>query len=374
MSRYIQLFVVVSLLLFVSVSISGSSCGISRKIWTINGIWTSDIEASRNMLAIKKTYGLIYAGQPVDYAYAYNDGNGLFDLYFQKDIEADPVKSRKLALALLSIDFSELETTLADKIKADYVEALGNYPDVNRIGVVVAKISNLIVPDIAAGVKVVLCPHSQGAIYANEVFKVVAGDTPSTDLKIVAAGSAASYVMGDTAPYASYVTTTEDNAIALLTLKYPTTLKPTVTAGTPVYWPFAHSFTDVYVNPGYKAWPQLKQKIDAAMGGLQPSDAVMVSAIWNPAITSIELQMLINGMKTEKGISSGAGWATYCSDFTSSAEQRHTPMLYNRGALPATVTLLLPSSNETVNLSAASSIFPSVYMGTTITTKYWKIL
>lgn len=101
-----------SMLLIIVLSSNGAnaSCGIKRVVRHINGIWTNDAAARRNIEALKSVYGSTFAGQDITLSYSYNDGNGLWDLYFQKDIEADPEKSRSLALALLSGNLSSIDT------------------------------------------------------------------------------------------------------------------------------------------------------------------------------------------------------------------------------------------------------------------------
>lgn len=67
MKRRLSIMVFASILAFAFAGISGSSCGISRKIWTINGIWTDEKGALRNMEKLRETYGTSFAGQPVAY-------------------------------------------------------------------------------------------------------------------------------------------------------------------------------------------------------------------------------------------------------------------------------------------------------------------
>lgn len=160
-----------------------------------------------------------------------------------------------------------------------------------------------------------LVPHSQGALYANEVFQAITGGSaPADTLKVVAVATPADSVAGDPAN-SSYVTSSADLVIAAARLLWAV-LPANVTL--PISG-LGHSFIDAYLDPDIGAWPQIRPALDAAMGGFQPQGQLLVTANWDPRYSGIDFRMLVNGRDTTTGLnpvtglSTGAGWATYCT-------------------------------------------------------------
>lgn len=367
-----------ALLFFVFVSLTAanlhSSCGIQTvEIRHINGIWTSEKKCGQNLKLLKERFGATSGDAQLVYAYSYNSVNGALDLYIQKAVEADADKARALALALLSATKEGVDQETLDQINADYESAIKAGIPTQKIADMTTAIASGVSNSISSGKPVVLVPHSQGCLYANSVFQQVTGDSrPSSKLKIVGIAETASSVFGDPAPNNSYVTANEDRAISILRTFFPGTVLSSNTASGITSWfdVTRHDFQELYLNPDYKAWPEVRKKLAASINALQPAGKVKFSATWDPA-TVLEFRMMLNGMDTstsspDPNIVASAGRATYCVDMPASGiPTTYTVKLVNRTSASQPVSISGPLGSTYGTISAQSGIFPGYAFGTT---------
>lgn len=363
----------VAVALFCSASLH-SSCGTQTvELRHINGIWTSEDGASSNLKQLKYRFGSISNGVNLVYTHTHNSQNGFWDLLFQKEIEDDAEKSRALALAVLAGQKGNLDKATLDRIQQEYLSDLGDPDRGILVAEMTAKISSEVAASIDKGINVVLVPHSQGSLYANEVFKAVTGGTGlNPRLKIVGIAETASYVAGDPGA-ASYVTATEDTSISLLrAIASGTVLDSNVTAGTSFWtdWFLSHDFQDVYLNPKYGAWPKVRQTLAGAIDSLQPEGKVKVVATWGSPV-AVELRMMVNGMDSvamtglpDPKIITASGSATYCTDLpTGPVPTVYTPKLINTSTSSQPVNLSGPLGLQPLIVSAQNGIFPGFGFG-----------
>lgn len=371
---------------------ASSTCGVDRAMIHINGIQTSRSNARDNMRALSSSYGPTYAGQTITYDYAYNNSNGslwssLAEVYFQKDVEADPDLAAAVAYGILTGDISKITiSSLQASLKSDYQNLIAQ----NSTALAVATKTQTMVAKINtylnAGADVVLVPHSQGCLYANSIFATIfsgsaGGNTrngsvaSSSRLKIVAVGDPASGIAGDPSN-TSYVTAAEDgiiNALRVQSFFNSWTLLPSnvnaLSLGQDPVDGTGHSFIQTYLNPSYNAWPKIKNAIDSAMAGLQPVGKAMVSGIWDPQATGVEFHMLVNGLDvystygTDQNLSQGAGWANYCMPLSPTTPTTYAPVVYNRGGVAQAVTVAGPLGVQNTTVSAQTGIFPGMFFG-----------
>lgn len=369
---------------------ASSTCGVDRAIIHINGIQTSDDEARANMRQLIRSYGSAYAGQALSYDYTYNNSNGsiwsaLAEVYFQKDVEADPQLAAAVAHAILTGDTASITLpTLQANLKADYQNLIAQNSTALAVATKTQTMATKVNSYLNAGADVVLVPHSQGCLYANSIFATIfsgsaGGNTrngsvaSSSRLKIVAVGDPASGIAGDPAN-TSYVTAVEDgiiNALRVTSFFNSWNVLPyNVTALPPGQDPAdgtGHSFIQTYLNPSYSAWPKIKQAMDSAMAGLQPVGKAMVSGTWDSLATGVEFHMLVNGLDvysafgTDPNLSQGAGWANYCMPLSPTTPTTYAPVVYNRGGAAQAVMVAGPLGVQNTTVSAQSGIFPGMF-------------
>ena len=375
--RYFILLAVI--VLSGSVAQLNASCGLSRAVVHINGVMTSEQDAWRNMQLLEQAYGDNYA---------YNTQKGLWsslaEVYFQKDVETDPAQSKALAYAIISGDFSYLaNVSFGPQLQAAYVQLKAQASVASVVVSKSAAIASKIQTYLNGGYAVLLVPHSQGCLYANQVYQSLTFSQVNTNLKIVAVASPANNVTGDTTN-TFYVTAAEDGIINALRVKsffsgwtvLPWNVNAFV-AGQTAPDGIGHSFTQVYVNPVYNAWPLLQQKINTAMGSFQPTGQLSVTATWEPTYSGIDFHMLVNGLDTQtngpnpnSGISGGPGWATYCTALpTGLITTTYVSMIYDRGSLAQTVAVGLPWGGVAQLISAQNGFIPGIYMAPIIGVK-----
>lgn len=352
-----------------------SSCGTQTvEIRHINGIWTDEAGAIKNMEELLQRLGTTHGDATLVYAYSYNDSNGALDLYYQKEVEDNAEKARELALTLLAGQTQGADQATIDRISADYQELLAESQIAGPVADTVIKIANEVSASIQNGTNVVLVPHSQGGLYANSVFGyVTAANINNPKLKIAGVAETAAFVAGDQSN-TSYVTAHEDKAISILRLTAAGTVLPSNTpAGTSLWtdWFTSHDFQNVYLNPEYTAWPKVRQTIANAINSLQPEGKIKVTASWDPLYPSLDFGMFVNGIDQfamtgfDPALTLSPGSATYCVDWVFSAlPTTYTPKLTNRGSLAQSAILTGPLGLQTLNVPAQTGFVPGFAIGT----------
>ena len=348
---------------------SSSNCGINIELRHINGIWTGVDAVEKNLEALREQLGSSSGGNQLSYKASHNATNGFWDLYFQKEIEADAQKSRALALALVAGKTEGVDEGILQKINEEYQSDLLTNTTAENIVSTTEKIAAAVNASLAAGRNVVLVPHSQGCLFANSVYLAVNKNTaPSTRLKIVGVAETAASVAGDNT---SYVTAAEDTAIKFLRTFAPGAVLPSnVEAGTNFWtdWFTSHGLQQVYLNPEYAAWVKVKQTLTSAIDAMQPDGKVLVKGSWDANYDGIDFRMLVNGKNivglygSDPNLVTYPGGATYCADLPSSnLPTTFLPLVYNRGSLAQMVTVSGPLGTQMPIISAQQGIMPGMF-------------
>jgi hypothetical protein len=263
-----------------------------------------------------------------------------------------------MANALLTGDYSGIDPATATQIQNDYYQAMQAFTQTTST--VLAQMVSQVKSFLNSG-PVLLVPHSQGCLYANDIFTAITGGTAaSNNLKIVGVGDTAASVAGDPRSTgsnpgsASYVTAKEDSAIAMLSAIF-TVLPANVASGATLLNGnvLSHSFIDVYLNSDYQAWPAVKSLLDAAITSL-PLTYISFMATWDSTISRIEMQVIeapATGYETlatllspgAGTIAAGNGWAMYCNP--TPADGNYIAMFYNRTATRGNPNIRTKSAN-----------------------------
>lgn len=254
-----------------------SSCSPSSYlVMHINGILTDEEDARHNLMdVLAPAIGSSYNGEGIKFALAYNPTHGkssdLIDVINQKATEYPNVALGIIIKAytkgLAGMTSAVLPDSLFNAVK-DFQISL-----VKDNGFVTLGDSDLkdVVGDIRKNMtenqKILLVPHSQGNIYANEVYNVLTtgeNPVPQISIGIVGIASPAAYVAGN----GDYVTSSNDVVIGALRLSGYSVLPSNIDISYNSNERLGHGFEEIYMNPDLQGKTEIVKKIHAKMGSL----------------------------------------------------------------------------------------------------------
>lgn len=230
MIKFVFTLFVASVLLFSNsgTSTSATSCGNKYAIGHINGILTTEQEANYNLNQIQLSYTASGDTRDITYFLAYNQtrsrSSDLDEVTNQKALEFSKEKFEAISLAFIFGDMSlltsvQLGTTLMQQ-RMDWILTKGFMP---TVAADLVAITDRIATEIASNRSVLIIPHSQGNLFANDAYDslISYGRATSNKLKIMGIASPASKVSGVPSPgVGDYVTASEDGVILLARLRY----------------------------------------------------------------------------------------------------------------------------------------------------------
>ena len=186
------------------------------------------------------------------------------------------MESDLILKALLYTTFdSALPQLLQDSIAQYHVNKIKDYGYVGYNDSDLQSILTDIRSDMTAGQKILLIGHSQGCLYANEIFsKLTTGidAIAKTAVGIVAIASPADYVVKG-----GYLTSTNDQIIGLLRLAGFSVLSSNITISLTTKDLSGHGLLEVYLNPDLEGYADVLNLINTVLdslyfpsGGLHP--------------------------------------------------------------------------------------------------------
>lgn len=245
----------------------------------INGMNTSNIDAIYDITKLTPAI-LNNTTKQLKIILAYNPTrkrmSDLADVFEQKLKEYPGVKSDLILKALLyaTID-PALPQLLQDSITQYHANKIKDYGYVRYSDSDLQGIMADILGSKAEGQVVIFFAHSQGCLYANEIYlRMTTGDSAmaKTAIGIVAIGSPAAYVAKG-----GYLTSTNDLIIALLRSSGFSVLPSNITISLTTKDMRGHSLTDVYLNPELEGRAEVLNLINTVIdslyfpsGGLHP--------------------------------------------------------------------------------------------------------
>lgn len=298
------------IILFNSISALGQSvCGISSNIYYINGINKPEesevrlgsVNLKNTILTHTKNYNGISK-----VTYLYNDSQGIFmDVFYELSAQKALEKKTNVSDEFVAIGLTALgiENTLIDAetsvIQKKYAALLvATLPPTTLA--LISKFSTAIQDSLISGKQTIIVPHSQGNMFANELFDGLKLTMPAylfRGLGIVNVANPASR-----APSDLYITTAQDlviNVVAFLQSFFSFSLWPmpqNFDGSFSVYSKdkTGHGFTEVYLakdlpsgtSPENSIAATLVQKIDSAI--------LKTSTFYDPLT-----YVLVNGVKVK---------------------------------------------------------------------------
>ncbi len=233
--KYILYFLISTLLLLPQLSLANILCSSDGyTIATINGVFTDDSDARKNMQKLRDKFGEVYQEQVVDYQYLLNPPHlgGLWDIVksiYQGIFDSETIEDYDLVEMLLAA---------SEKVKTQ---------------------------------KLLLVAHSQGNFYANSFYDTVAGKVggvPEESIGVYAVATPASRVAGD----GKWLTSDTDAVIAKVVGRLP--FKKILAPNTHIELssgddPLGHKFNEIYLK--YRR-NQIVSDIKDSLGKLAAND------------------------------------------------------------------------------------------------------
>jgi hypothetical protein len=272
----LPLVLLVPVAVAVAVAVEGQTCSNPGVvIMFFNGVWNSLGDASASLAELRsKTGETAVNGAPIDYVLMFNPSQGktadLLEAYRQKTREVaavtpiNPATSAFMASALYfsppEIDpatrvfFNPLELGLFDALNAltasmleqSLLEAM-TLP--HQESSVVDKFVATAITKLNQNYRLLFVAHSQGNLFANDVYRLVTSALPSTMIRAVNIATPAS---ATTTPDSPWVTYENDIVIKAVTIKFPSTMPALTKAANPNRCSSAdksgHEFVKVYLN------------------------------------------------------------------------------------------------------------------------------
>ena len=240
------------------------------KIFHVNGIMTSPLEAVKNKNQITRTLGTTYRDQNLTYVLAYNQTDGaisdILDVYNQKIVEyrrGNPSATdlqivtfvSNITAALLHLPSIALTPVEVQQIEIDSIKRnIGGsvYADADS-----EHIRAAIETNTTAGNNVFLVAHSQGTLYANIVYdKLIADNVITPDkVKLFSVADVAAYM-----PNGDWLSSTLDPVITAVKLFFTTTAYNATEVGN-----LGHSLINTYLKEGSELLTIFTQKAQALL-------------------------------------------------------------------------------------------------------------
>lgn len=230
---YKKIVLAFCLAVFCSASLAYSACGPvssadTTKIYFVNGIITSDYQASVSASLIAKAYGpnlaVTHPNEHFEFTYSYNYSiSKMADILetLQQKIDEesnnDPTVAKYTAYQYLSM----IGTTLGDTETSPVIK-------IAITGILVNKMTNSVTAteliqkchtDLQEGKRVLLIAHSQGNLFANQAVSALMGQY-SNSIGLIGIASPASVTVNSS----PYLTANDDRAIDGLRLIVPSVL------------------------------------------------------------------------------------------------------------------------------------------------------
>lgn len=239
------------------------------KVFHVNGISVTPQAARRNLDELSSL--IVERNSEIDYRYylSYNHTNTVIADLIQAATQVGLQFSSQVMLWMTGA--TDIPSWLQDIL----TKAMqGFYPVVaNELQDHVDKYRDALLQ----GNKVLIVPHSQGNLYANEAYEMLRSQNPELPVRqsvgIYGVATPANNVAGSTSPYLTnnrdFISTTPGALPANLALKYASgEAVPTFGLGTFTLIQ-AHSFTDTYLSPAYNTRQSVLEGIQTRLSSLQ---------------------------------------------------------------------------------------------------------
>jgi hypothetical protein len=267
------------------------------EIFHINGIQTTEADASRNLDLLATDYGNSHNEHLIAYRLAYNPTQGalldLVDVFAQKLNEYPGATFAMIVRAFLGRVRNPLPETLADELQRILIERIRGTGYVSLNDADLARVVDRIRSQRMDGAKTLLVPHSQGNLYANSAYAVLTqaaiNPVPTKSLAIVGVASPASFVAGTNG---RYVNSRQDLVLYGLRklLGAGAVLPANVAQPVTLDDPLGHNFQAIYLRPNTNARAKLLADIAAALDllrtdrldGLFDNGSLRSDALWEP--------------------------------------------------------------------------------------------
>lgn len=247
---------------------SQTSCSLPSAFVFINGITNSFKEASLSLISLNDR--LSKSGILGDTTLLYNPSEGLFNDLTELKTQVAFERSIRESEASVIVDMAALGyptdltatqmATIQTKLALAYANSVAkldySFTYNNQIKTTASLVADFVskISGMLANSKVILIPHSQGNMFANESYlsiKAQLDPTLSSQLSVASIATPANF-----APSNLYLTLIEDDVInkwPIIPLIGPgaTPLKPNISAAQAYYQPnsnFGHAFEFVYLN------------------------------------------------------------------------------------------------------------------------------
>ncbi len=254
----------------------------------INGINTLKSNARHDaMTVLAPAIGSTHNNKGVGFVVAYNKTNGvmddLVDVFRQKLNEYPGISGEMLLRAITTAVFNELiPGPLQHFITQYHVNKIQDYGYVSYDDSDLRDILDDIREKMTRNQIIVLVPHSQGNVYANEVFRLLTNgrnSVPTDSIGIVGIASPAAYVAGE---HSDYVTSSNDLVIKLLRESGLSVLPSNFTISHTNEDYLGHSMEKVYLNSDLEGRAKISKKIHECMDSLSFPNGDGSGTVVNP--------------------------------------------------------------------------------------------
>jgi hypothetical protein len=248
-----------------------------------NGVKNTKEKADESTGILKSIYGDSYNGEPIEYKTFYNPTadflRDLAEAFKQKEEETPAIRGRWELMWELVNGGTEIATKLIienpavepviNQLRETVVELSKKHADKLISEANFAPIVNDFVSTMTAFItenkKVLVVAHSQGNLFANEVYDIVKPTLASDSLRVVHVAAASATRRGP------YTTSHSDLVIQAIRGALSNTLEPNIDVSILAFKedPSGHGFSEIYMNEAYEAYPVIKYNMDEALNSLQ---------------------------------------------------------------------------------------------------------